>query len=102
MHGVRLSIATISIITLLAMMVHSINTIPASASVLTIAVSFLVCRPSNYVTDIERSSPWHPTNADAHESKVSLPVCSALPAFWKGALPVYDGCCALIDCSLTS
>ncbi|KAL0044154.1 hypothetical protein WJX82_001346 [Trebouxia sp. C0006] len=27
-------------------------------------------RPSNYVSDIERASPWHPSNADAHESKV--------------------------------
>ncbi|DBB07260.1 TPA: hypothetical protein ACH3X1_011821 [Trebouxia sp. C0004] len=27
-------------------------------------------RPSNYVSDIERSSPWHPSNADAHHSKV--------------------------------
>ncbi|KAA6428858.1 MAG: hypothetical protein FRX49_00968 [Trebouxia sp. A1-2] len=35
-------------------------------------------RPSNYVSDIERTSPWHQSNADAHLSKSSkLPLSNA-------------------------
>lgn len=32
----------------------------------------LVCRPTNYLKDIEKSSPCHASNADAHQAKVCL------------------------------